>query len=615
MLSLKEAAHPRRFVVVRSNDQSSDNAAAPVENRALLWEPPLVAEAERAPRTDWVVFVAAATVTVAFVLWGAVSDESLAGVAESLLAGLMRYGGWVFVLTASVFVVFALWLAFSRYGRITLGREGEPPQYTTVSWIAMMFATGMGIGLMFYGVAEPLAHYVEPPPGTEGGGESQRALTAMATTLFHWSLHPWGIYAVVGLAIAYTTFRHGRSQLISAAFIPLIGERAANGPLGRTIDVIAILATLFGSACSLGLGTLQIGGGLQSLGWTEETTIGLLLLIIAIIMACYLASAVSGISRGIKWLSNTNMVMAVVLLVFVLVAGPTVYILDLVPSVLATYFQDFFQMAGRTDAVGGATAEWLSTWTVFYWAWWISWAPFVGLFIAKISRGRTIREFVAGVILVPSAVSLIWFSVFGGAAIHLQSSGIDLAASGAIEEQFYGMLGYFPWSTAVSVLVAVLVAIFFITGADSASIVMGTLTQRGVDKPRLPMTVLWGLLIAAVAAIMLLVGEGGSTAIDGLQNITILGSAPWLIVMLLLCVALLKGLRRDPTAMRARKAQELMNEAVITGARTYKGEFQLSVAPVQQPVLPWQEKGEIRLDRPHDTDTGGSGRRSEPPPT
>ncbi len=610
-------AQARRFTVVRKNLGSPEQAVEPVENRELLWEPPPVLEAERAPRTDWAVFAAAATLTLAFVVWGAVSDESLASVAGSLLSGLMRYGGWVFVLTASVFVVFALWLALSRYGRIPLGREGEAPRYTTVSWIAMMFATGMGIGLMFYGVAEPLAHYVTPPPGTAGGDDAQRALTAMATTLFHWTLYPWAIYAVVGLAIAYTTFRRGRSQLISAAFIPLIGEKAANGPIGKTIDVIAVLATLFGSACSLGLGALQIGGGLQSLGWAEETTIGLLLLVIAVIMACYLVSAVSGIARGIKWLSNTNMVMAVVLLVFVLVTGPTVYILNLIPSSVAAYFQDFFQLAGRTEATGASgTGEWLSTWTVFYWAWWISWTPFVGLFIAKISRGRTIREFVTGVILVPSVVSLVWFSVFGGTAISLQASGVDLAGTGEIEEQFYGMLQYFPWSTAVSVLVALLVAIFFITGADSASIVMGTLTQRGADQPRVPMTVLWGLLIAAVAAIMLLVGEGGSTAIDGLQNITILGAAPWLVVMVMLCVALLKGLRRDPAAMRARRARELVHEAVVTGARTYEEGFRLSVAPAGSEVPPPRGSStRSRGEAPHDAGAGGSGQRGDPPRT
>ncbi|MEY9214134.1 BCCT family transporter [Thermobifida halotolerans] len=586
--------------------------------RELLWEPPQTSGAETRPRTDWFVFTVAGLLTVVFVAWGVVASDTLGAVAAALLTDLMRYGGWVFVLAASAFVVLAVWLALSRYGGITLGREGEPPEYGTFSWIAMLFASGMGIGMMFYGVAEPLTHYVIPPPGTEGD-ETERALTALSTTLFHWTLHPWSIYAVIGLAIAYGTYRRGRSQLISAAFTPLIGERAANGPLGRVIDVVAILATLFGTATSLGLGTLQIAGGFQILGWVQTVTTGLLIGIIVALMACFLLSAVSGISRGIKWLSNTNIVMAALLLVFLLVVGPTVYLLNLVPGALGDYFQNLFSMAGRTEGTVGAagTAEWLRTWTVFYWAWWISWAPFVGLFIAKISRGRTIREFVAGVVLAPSLVSLVWFVVLGGTAIDLQASGTGLAQAGGLEEQLYGTLGYFPWSTAVSILVAALVAIFFITGADTASIIMGTLSQRGASEPRRPMTLLWGLLIAAVAAIMLLVGEGSGTAIQGLQNLTILVSAPWLVVTLLLCVALLRDLARDPLVARTRKAREAISEAVVTGARAYHGDFRFVVSPAEEEPTGTNgaDPATPRRRTPHSAAPEGSGPQSEPPPS
>src|SRR5689334_5146539 len=264
--------------------------------------------------------------------------------------------GWAFVLSASGFVVFALWLAFRRYGKIPLGRDDEKPEFKTVSWVAMMFSAGMGIGLMFYGVNEPLTHFVKPPPGTEGDPLE----TAMATTLFHWTLHPWAIYAVVGIAIAYGTFRRGRSQLISAAFAPLLGRRT-EGPIGKVIDGLAIFATLFGSAASLGLGALQIG-------------------VITILTAAFVASAVSGVAKGIQWLSNINMVLAVVLAVFVFVVGPTVLILNLVPTAIGDYFRDLAEMAARTEASGGdAMAAWLSSWTVFYWAWWISWTPFVGM--------------------------------------------------------------------------------------------------------------------------------------------------------------------------------------------------------------------------------------------
>ncbi|MFC7329239.1 BCCT family transporter [Marinactinospora rubrisoli] len=572
-----------RAVDEPADDQNNGSGQSePYTTEDLLWEPPEISTSTTTPKTDWIVFGVAAALTLAFVGWGVLSTESLAATSERLLGGLMHFGGWGFVLAASAFVIVALWLAFSKYGNITLGRDDEPPQYNTLSWISMLFATGMGIGLMFYGVSEPLAHFVEAPPGTGGGTQAEAASTAMATTMFHWSLHPWAIYAVVGLAIAYGTYRRGRRQLISAAFIPLIGERHANGPVGKVIDVLAIFATLFGSACSLGLGALQIAGGFQQLGWVATVSISLLIGIIAALAVCFVLSAVSGIERGIQWLSNANMAMAALLLVFLLVTGPTVYILNMVPTTLGGYLQDFFGMAARTEASGGAgTAEWLSSWTVFYWAWWISWTPFVGLFIGKISRGRTIRQFVAGVILVPSAVSLVWFAILGGTAIDLQTSGIDLAGEASPEAQLFSLLQNFPWATVVSVLVALLVAVFFITGADSASIVMGTLSQRGANDPHKSMTVLWGVLIAAVAAIMLVVGGTDGNALDGLQNLTILVAAPWTIVMILLCVALVRDLRRDPLIVRSHKANEVVTAAVVAGAQDYDGDFQIEISPAE----------------------------------
>ena len=338
-----------------------------------------------------------------------------------MLAGVITGGGWAFVLAASGFVVFALWLAISKYGRIPLGRDDEKPEFRTVSWIAMMFSAGMGIGLMFYGVGEPLSHFTSPPPGTAAPGTPEAFDVAMATTLFHWTLHPWAIYAVVGLAIAYSTFRRGRPQLISSAFIPLFGRKRAEGAFGRAVDILAIFATLFGSAASLGLGALQIGGGLTAGGFMENVGTTLLVTIIVVLTICFILSAVSGVAKGIQWLSNINMVLAGILALVVFVGGPTILILNLLPTAIGDYFGNLAQMAARTAATGGdATATWLSGWTVFYWAWWISWTPFVGMFIARISRGRTIRQFVAGVILIPSAVSLLWFAIFGGAAIILQ---------------------------------------------------------------------------------------------------------------------------------------------------------------------------------------------------
>ncbi|MFF9012706.1 BCCT family transporter [Streptomyces sp. NPDC014870] len=530
-------------------------------------------------RTDRIVFGVTAGLTLAFVVWGATATDSLESVSSDLLDGLIRNGGWAFMLAASGFVVFALWLAISRYGRITLGHESEGPEFRTVSWIAMMFSAGMGIGLMFYGVSEPLAHYGTPPPGTHPVDSAERMQVAMATTLFHWTLHPWAIYAVVGLAIAYSTFRRRRRQTVSAVFVPLIGKRAAYGGPGRFIDILAIFATLFGSAASLGLGALQIGSGVEELGWLETTGTGLLVGIIAVLTVAFVASAVSGVEKGIQWLSNTNMVLALVLAVFVFIAGPTIIVLDLLPTSIFAYFGDLPQLAGRTEATSGDNIhEWLGGWTVFYWAWWISWTPFVGMFIARISRGRTIRQFVGGVILVPSAVSLVWFAVFGGTAMKLSEEG-RLAEETTPEGQLFGVLQEFPLTGTMSLIVMILVGIFFVSGADAASIVMGTLSQRGTFEPTRPVVIFWGVVTGAVAAIMLLIGDGQGDALAGLQNLTILVAAPFVLVMIGMCVALMKDLRKDPLIVRGEVGEEVIELAVIAGHEKYDGDFELRIGP------------------------------------
>ncbi|MFC8393251.1 MULTISPECIES: BCCT family transporter [unclassified Streptomyces] len=535
------------------------------------------------PRTDRVVFGVTAVLTLAFVLWGAVGTDSLEDASDTMLGGLMHNGGWAFVLAASGFVVFALWLAASRYGRIHLGVEGEKPEFRTVSWVAMMFSAGMGIGLMFWGVSEPLAHYTDAPPGTTPASSGDRMSTAMATTLFHWTLHPWAIYAVVGLGIAYSTFRRRRRQTISAVFTPLIGEKHAGGVSGRVIDVLAIIATVFGSAASLGLGALQIGSGVEKLDWMDKVSTGLLVGIIAVLTVAFVASAVSGVEKGIQWLSNTNMVLALLLVVFVFVAGPTILILDLLPTSVFAYLGDLPQMAGRTEISGGeGVADWLSSWTVFYWAWWISWTPFVGMFIARISRGRTIRQFIGGVILVPSTVSLVWFAIFGGSAMRLQEQN-RLGDETTPEGRLFAVLQEYPVATVTSLLVMILVGIFFVSGADAASIVMGTLSQKGALEPSRWMVVFWGVVTGAVAAIMLLVGSGQGDALTGLQNLTILAAAPFVIVMIFMCVALMRDLRRDPLIVRGEMGSEAVELAVIEGHRKYDGEFEIRVGPGRGP--------------------------------
>ncbi|MER6993016.1 BCCT family transporter [Saccharopolyspora hirsuta] len=533
-----------------------------------------------AHRTDLLVFGVTAVITVVFVGWGVFSTQTLAAVSSSLLSWLVTNIGWGFVLASTGFVVFALWLAFSRYGAIPLGEDDEEPEFRTVSWIAMMFSAGMGIGLMFFGVAEPLAHFVEPPPGTVAPLSDAAVETAMATSLFHWTLHPWAIYAVVGLSIAYCSFRRGRKQLISAVFTPLIGKRGAEGPVGKLIDILALFATLFGSAASLGLGTLQIRSGMQAAGWIGAVGNTVLVLIIVVLTVCFIASAVSGVAKGIQWLSNINMVLAALLAIFVFVVGPTVFVLDLLPTSIGVYLRDFGSMASRSGATGGAAMnDWLSSWTIFYWAWWISWTPFVGMFIARISRGRTIRQFVGGVILVPSVVSLVWFAIFGGSAIKVQQSGADVFRSGGEEAQTFRVLETLPLTAITTVLVMVLVAIFFVSGADAASVVMGTLSQRGSIDPKRWIVVFWGAATGAVAAIMLVVG--GEDALSGIQNLTFLASAPFAVVMVLLCVALLKDLREDPMMQRGEKGAQVLEQAVIAGTERHGGEFQLEVGPVE----------------------------------
>ncbi|WP_221933694.1 BCCT family transporter [Aeromicrobium piscarium] len=534
-------------------------------------------------RIDPVVFTVTGAFALGFVIWGLVSTPGLASASGSAEAWVISHGGWFFVLAASFFVVFVLWLAAGKFGKIPLGDDDEEPEFRTISWIAMMFSAGMGIGLMFFAVAEPLSHYADPPPGTAEAESAEALQVAMATTMFHWALHPWAIYAVVGLAIAYGTFRRKRRQLVSAAFIPLFGKRAAAGPAGRVIDILAIFATLFGSAASLGLGALQIGAGLRFNGWVDSVGKVTLVLIIVVLTICFIISAVSGVARGIQWLANTNMVLAVILAVFIFVVGPTLFILNLLPTSLGDYLSQFVDMAARTDASGDeAMQEWLSAWTIFYWAWWISWTPFVGMFIARISRGRTIRQFVTGVLLVPSLVSLVWFAIFGGAAIDRQRVDGDMVPGNGIvnsDEALFDLLHHYPLASVMAVLVMVLVAIFFVSGADAASLVMGTLSERGDIEPSRRTVIFWGALTGAVAAIMLVIG--GDDALTGLQNITIVASVPFVLVMVLLCFSLVKDLQRDTLIRRRRTAQEVMESAVIAGEERHDGEFALVVEGIE----------------------------------
>ncbi|MER5351503.1 BCCT family transporter [Kitasatospora sp. NPDC002551] len=493
---------------------------------------------------DRVVFGVGAVAVLGVVAWGVFAEDSLGRTSGTALGWVLHNFGWLFVVAADVFLALTVLLAFSRFGRIRLGRDDDEPEFSTTAWVAMMFSAGMGIGLMFYGVGEPLQLFAAPQPGSGLEPESAAAAQqALEFSLFHWTLHPWAIYAVGGLALAYTTFRKGRGNRISAAFVPLIGERGANGWKGRAIDLLAVFATVFGSATSLGLGALQVADGLgyiSDVNNSERTQ----LVIIGALTAAFVLSAFSGVHRGVKWLSTANVVLASLIMVFVFLVGPTVFVLDTVPSTVGGYLSDLLVMSSQTGAF--TDEEWLGTWTIFYWAWWLSWAPFVGTFIARISRGRTVRQFLLGVLLVPSGATVFWFCVMGGTAIRLDSTGAaDLVATiprGA-EASLFEMLRALPGGAVTSVIAVLLVMTFFITSADSASLVLGSLSSRGSLHPRTWLVVVWGVLMGGVAAALLL--AGGLTA---LQNATILVALPFVAVMLLLCVALVKELRADPSA-------------------------------------------------------------------
>ncbi|QPL05702.1 MULTISPECIES: BCCT family transporter [Actinomyces] len=521
-------------------------ATAPPEPQA-----PSEDEEDDGPQAvDWGVAVPAGLITLAVVAWGLISPGSFAAVASSALAALLDDFGWAFILLGTVFVAFIIFVAFSKFGTIRLGGSEEAPEFRTSSWIAMMFAAGMGIGLMFYGATEPLTYYRDGVPG-HGPREVD---TAMAQSVFHWTLHPWAIYAIVGLAIAYSTFRVGRSQLLSQAFVPLIGERLAQGWLGKLIDVSSIVATVFGTACSLGVGAIQIQAGLQASGLVRNPSTGVVLGIVLVLTLCFLLSAVSGVGKGIQYLSNTNMLLAALLAIFVFVLGPTVSILNLIPSSIGTYLSQFFEMTGRTAESADATAgDWLGSRTIFYWAWWTSWSPFVGMFIARISRGRSIREFCVTVLFVPAGVSVVWFSIFGGTAITLERAGRSIWGDGSAETQLFNLLHTLPGGTIAGLIAMVLLATFFVTSADSAATVMGSMSQGGSSDASPWVSAAWGVATAAIGLTLLL--SGADDALGNLQDVTIIAASPFLIVLVGLMVSLIKGLREDVIYLEYRENQ------------------------------------------------------------
>lgn len=473
----------------------------------------------------------------AIVLWGVIHPASLGQVFDTMLAVITRDFGWLYLWVVLGLVVLAMVLAFSRYGDLKLGAEDDEPEFSIGSWFAMLFAAGMGIGLVFWGVAEPVSHYGAPPPGI-AANTAEAANAAMRYSFFHWGLHPWAVYSIVALAIAFFQFRRGGSALVSTAVESL--PWAPLKKLGPVANVLAVIATAFGVAASLGMGALQINSGLNALTGLpvgSSSQVGIIL----VTTVLFLASAVTGVTKGIKWLSNINLTLAALLTLTVFVLGPTVAIIDTFTSTLGSYVSEFVRMSLRMTPF--RDSRWVSGWTVFYWAWWVSWSPFVGLFIARVSRGRTIREFVLGTVLAPTLAAFVWFSVFGGTALHqeiLQGLPMAEAVSADVSTAMFVLFDALPMSGLLSGVATVLVLVFFVTSGDSATLVLGMMSTGGQANPSARVKVVWGALVSGIAISLLLAG-----GVKAVQTATIVFALPFTLVIVLMAVALWRGVRDD----------------------------------------------------------------------
>jgi glycine betaine transporter len=492
-------------------------------------------------RVDPVVFWGSVGIIFAFVLWALVAPEGLGSVMGDVLAWIIKNFGWGFILIAVGALGLCVFFVIHPWGQIRLGPDDSRPDFSTTSWVSMMFAAGLGAGLLFYGTAEPISHWSAPPHGLAEPRTEDSAHIALQYTYLHWGFNGWALYAIMGGALAYFTYRKGLPTLVSSAFTPLLGERASEKPLGRVIDALAIVATLFGTATSLGLNGLQLNSGINHVIGDVPKSNAVAVVIIAIVTCLFVLSATSGVERGIQFLANLGAGATVLLFFFFLfLGGATVFVIAQGIETIGNYVLQVFPMSLRTGA--GGDEEWMAAWTIFYWAWWISWAPFVGMFVARISRGRTIREFILGVVAAPTGMGFVWFAVVGGTGIQLQTSGkADLVASVATPElSLFTALDALPFSTVTSVICILLIALFFISGADAASIVMGTMCSRGSLEPSKVVVVVLGVLMGAIAGALLLVG--GLTA---LQQAAVLGAVPFTFVMVGLAWSWIKALKTE----------------------------------------------------------------------
>ncbi|MDO5049779.1 MAG: BCCT family transporter [Actinomycetaceae bacterium] len=511
------------------------------------------------------VFYPSAVILLVLVAMAIVIPDQLNAAISWMSTAVINNLSWYYVLAATGFVVFALVVAFTRFGNTKLGDDDDEPEYSVKSWFAMLFAAGMGIGLVFYGAGEPMSHFASPRPGVEGN-ESELARDALASTFLHWGLHPWAIYVVVGLAIAYFHFRKKRPISIRWTLEPVFGKKRVEGGLGHTIDSVAILGTVLGIATSLGFGVNQVAAGIEYLTGFKSTTTVLVVLVI-VISALAATSVATGLDNGIQFLSNLNLIMAALLAFVVAALGPTVFILNEFVQDVGIYLANIVELSFTTlpfQGVEGTT--WLTSWTTYYWGWWISWSPFVGVFIARISRGRTIREFIIGVLAVPTLVTFMWFAIMGGNALYQQMFGEGglIGDNGLVNVNTILFQSFEPLPAAqlLSGLAMVIVVIFFITSSDSGSYVMSMLSTGGNPNPALYVRLTWATLVGAVTAAMI-GASAGDTGMAALQSLAILAALPFSFVMIAMCVAVWRSLQGEHKK-RQRAERAMMERHLVS---------------------------------------------------
>jgi len=532
-------------------------------------------------KTNKAVFAVALAATIGIIIWSIIAPDNLASTGSQLQSWVVQHFGWLFTIIMIAATIFLLSIAIAPTGKIKLGAEDSTPDFSRISWIAMLFAAGLGIGLVFYGPMEPLSHFLTPPPYLSDvePASKEAVLPAFSQAILHQATLPWMVYALVGGALAYAAYRRGRLPLISSLFEPLVTD-SNNRVLGKIVDIFAVLVTLFGTATSLGIGALQIRTGTSILTGKPLEGDGIMVVIISILTVIFILSAMSGIKRGIRILSNVNMSLVIGLGVFVLIAGPTMYILDMVPAAVLQFFKNFENMMSVAPSQGETEKEFVTAWTMLYWAWWISWSPFVGMFIAKISRGRTIREFVLVIMLVPTTLSLLWYVIFGATTIktHLDGDGIEINGSG--ENVMFDVLRTLPFAGITTAVVLVAVIVFFNTAADSATNVMGSMSQSGRPIPSTPISVIWGAALGGISLALLLIA--GEEALSGLQSIMVSCSLPFALILIGIMVAWGKDLACDPAILRNTYAEAAIARGVQFGLQEHNGDFVFSSSPVPE---------------------------------